>query len=116
MTGHNTINYLEIPTKDLAATKAFFNTVFGWRFLDYGPEYSCFLDVGINGGFYQASQEFNLTKGSPLIVIYSQSLELTEAQVLAAGGEILKPVFSFPGGRRFHFSDPSRNEYAVWSE
>ncbi|MCL1068333.1 VOC family protein [Shewanella olleyana] len=116
MSKHHKINYLEIPALDLVKTKAFFTEVFGWHFKDYGPEYSCFLDVGIDGGFYQAEQGFTLGVGCPLIVLYSQCLETSERKVLAAGGAILKPVFSFPGGKRFHFADINGNEYAVWSE
>ena len=113
---HHSINYLEIPVKDLTATKAFFTHVFGWQFQDYGPEYSCFLRVGIDGGFYQADSQFTLAKGSPLIVLYSQDLLATQAKIIAAGGEIIKAIFDFPGGKRFHFTDVNGNEYAVWSE
>ncbi|MCH1931658.1 VOC family protein [Shewanella sp. A25] len=116
MNRHNSINYLEIPTTDIASSKAFFNKVFGWQFQDYGPEYSCFLDVGINGGFYQSNAQFTLEKGSPLIVLYSKALDETQAAITAAGGTICKAIFSFPGGRRFHFTEPCGNEYAVWSE
>jgi uncharacterized protein len=116
MSQHHSINYLEIPTLNLSASKAFFTSVFGWQFQDYGPEYSCFLDAGIDGGFYLSEQSFNLNQGSPLIVLYSQSLEQTQTKVLAAGGKLIKDIFVFPGGRRFHFTDPSGNEYAVWSE
>lgn len=113
---HHSINYLEIPTTDIGRSKAFFNTVFGWRFEDYGPQYSCFIDAGITGGFYQAEVSFNLEKGYPLIVLYSKDLEQTLAAVKAAGGAISTDIFSFPGGRRFHFIEPAGNEYAVWSE
>ncbi|AZG36653.1 VOC family protein [Shewanella psychromarinicola] len=116
MSQHHSINYLEIPVKDIIATKAFFTQVFGWQFQDYGPEYSCFLKVGIDGGFYRAECQFTLAKGSPLIVLYSQDLGATAAQIIQAGGQITKAVFSFPGGRRFHFSDTNGNEYGVWSE
>ncbi|MBB1267990.1 VOC family protein [Shewanella sp. SR44-3] len=116
MSQHHNINYLEIPTQDLAASKAFFKRVFDWQFQDYGPEYSCFLNVGINGGFYLSEQGFSVKQGCPLIVLYSQALAQTQAKVLAAGGTLIKDIFTFPGGRRFHFSDPSGNEYAVWSE
>lgn len=113
---HHSINYLEIPTTDIGRSKAFFNTVFGWRFEDYGPQYSCFIDAGITGGFYQAEVSFNLEKDCPLIVLYSKDLEQTQAAVKAAGGAISTDIFSFPGGRRFHFIEPAGNEYAVWSE
>lgn len=113
---NNCINYLELPSRDLAKTKAFFSDAFGWRFTDYGPDYTCFLDVGIDGGFYTSDKCFSLDSGAPLLVIYALELSLAQAQVEKAGGEITKPVFSFPGGRRFHFRDPTGNEYAVWSE
>lgn len=113
---HHSINYLEIPVVDIQRAKAFFSEVFGWEFVDYGPEYSCFIDVGITGGFYQAPQTFTLDKGCPLIVLYSQNLDATSAAVTKAGGQICKPVFSFPGGRRFHFLCPNGSEYAVWCE
>ncbi|MGK0408303.1 MAG: putative enzyme related to lactoylglutathione lyase [Shewanella psychromarinicola] len=116
MSQHHSINYLEIPVKDIIATKAFFTQVFGWQFQDYGPEYSCFLRVGIDGGFYRAECQFTLAKGSPSIVLYSQDLGATAAKIIQAGGQITKAVFSFPGGRRFHFSDTNGNEYGVWSE
>jgi hypothetical protein len=113
---HNTLNYIEIPVSDLTATKAFFSAVFGWEFKDYGPDYTCFLDAGINGGFYTSEQYFSIAKGCPLIVFYSKDIEQTQVQILAEHGKIVKEIFSFPGGRRFHFNDPNGNEYAVWSE
>ena len=116
MSQHHSINYLEIPVKDVVATKAFFTQVFAWQFQDYGPQYSCFLRVGIDGGFYQSDSQFTLAKGSPLIVIYSQDLSATEAKIIQSGGQITKAIFSFPGGRRFHFTDINGNEYGVWSE
>jgi hypothetical protein len=54
--------------------------------------------------------------GGVLIVIYAVDLADAERRVQSAGGKIVKPPFSFPGGRRFHFADPSGNELAVWSE
>lgn len=113
---HHSINYLEIPVKDILKTKAFFKDVFNWQFEDYGPEYSCFIDAGITGGFFVSEKSFAIAQGCPLIVIYSTQLEQTQAKVLKAGGRITQQIFTFPGGRRFHFSDPNGNEYAVWSE
>ncbi|GIU35820.1 VOC family protein [Shewanella schlegeliana] len=115
-TQHHSINYLEIPVRELDKTKTFFNQVFGWEFVDYGPDYSCFVDVGITGGFFVSDKSFTTGAGCPLIVIYSQTLEASQANVVQAGGKICKAIFSFPGGRRFHFLDPNGNEYAVWSE
>ncbi|MEN3158958.1 VOC family protein [Alkalimonas sp. NCh-2] len=110
------INYIELPCRDMAATKAFFSKVFGWGFVDHGPEYMAITDAGIDGGYYQ-SEHLALTQhGSALVVLYSSELEQTLADVKAAGGQILQAIFNFPGGRRFHFTDPSGNEYAVWSE
>jgi uncharacterized protein len=116
MTKHEKISYVEFPAKDIEVVKAFFNDVFGWDFIDYGPEYSVFSDQGLNGGFYKSNLSSSTDSGSALIVFYSTELEKTEAKIKACSGKIIKPIFSFPGGRRFHFSDPNGNEYAVWSD
>ena len=116
MEKHHNINYIEIPSTDLKATKAFFNSVFNWHFTDYGPEYSSFGAQGVDGGFYLSDQTMNTTTGSALVVLYSNNLEDTLANVEKHGGSIIKPIFSFPGGRRFHFSEPGGGEFAVWSE
>lgn len=113
---HEKINYLELPSRDLDKTKAFFQAALGWEFTDYGPEYSAFANAGIDGGFYLTDKTLSTDNGSALLVLYSDNLEQTEATLIAAGASILKPVFSFPGGRRFHFADPNGNEYAVWSD
>lgn len=115
-TQHHKINYIEMPAAKLEQTKQFFEQVFGWGFTDYGPDYSSFNGQGVDGGFYRAELGFNTDKGCPLVVLYSAELENTQQQVEQAGGEIVKAIFSFPGGRRFHFADPSGNEFAVWSE
>lgn len=112
----NKINYIEIPVKDIAATKDFFTKVFGWSFIDFGPEYSSFTDQGLDGGFFKSDLTVSTRNGSALIVFYSDDLEAAKEKILASGGAIVKPIFSFPGGHRFHFSDPNENEYAVWSE
>ena len=116
MPEHEKINYVEFPSRDLDLTKAFFSTVFGWSFADYGPDYSAFANQGLNGGFYKSEQVASTAQGSALIVFYSSQLEQTQTKVTAAGGTITKPTFDFPGGRRFHFADPNGNEYAVWSD
>jgi len=115
MPTHEAINYVEFPARDLDATKGFFQAAFGWTFTDYGPEYSAFSDQGLDGGFYKSDLACGTANGSALIVFYSERLEDTLAKVSAAGGTIVKPVFAFPGGRRFHFTEPSGNEFAVWS-
>ena len=116
MNEHEKINYVEFPAKDIEATKAFFKKVFGWSFEDYGPEYIAFSNEGIDGGFYKSELTVSTQNGSALIVFYSKALEKTQSKIMDVGGKIIKPIFSFPGGRRFHFSDPNGNEYAVWSD
>jgi predicted enzyme related to lactoylglutathione lyase len=113
---HEKMNYVELPAKDLAGTKAFFESVFGWSFTDYGPEYTAFENQGLDGGFFQSDLASSTENGAALIVFYSDQLEATLAKVEKAGGSILKPIYSFPGGRRFHFTEPSGNEFAVWGE
>jgi predicted enzyme related to lactoylglutathione lyase len=113
---HEKMNYVEYPSKNLEATKAFFQTAFGWSFADYGPEYAAFSDQGLDGGFFQSDMAASTDNGSALIVFYSARLEETQAKITAAGGQIVKPIFAFPGGRRFHFTEPGGNEFAVWAE
>ena len=113
---HEKIDYLELPSGDMAATKNFFEQVFGWSFQDYGPEYMAFSDEEVEGGFYKSEKRSVTEEGAALIIFYSEDLEATLKKVKQAGAEIVKPVFSFPGGRRFHFLEPSGNEFAVWSD
>ncbi|MCF6436889.1 VOC family protein [Pseudoalteromonas sp. MMG022] len=110
------INYVEFAAHDLAATEQFFNRTFGWLFEHYGPDYIAFSDSGLEGGFYRAELSASVASGSVLVVIYSNQLEQTLELVQQAGGSISKDIFSFPGGRRFHFIEPSGNELAVWSD
>lgn len=116
MNEHEKINYVEFPARDIGKAKAFFATVFGWTFEDYGPEYAAFSNQGLDGGFFQSDRRVLAANGSALIVFYSARLEQTMAKIEGAGGSILQPIFEFPGGRRFHFADPNGNEYAVWGE
>lgn len=116
MNEHEKINYVEFPAKDIEVVKAFFTTVFGWSFTDYGPDYVAFSDEGIDGGFFRSGLSASTKNGSALVVFYSNDLEQTQAKVENAGGSIIRPIFKFPGGRRFHFDDPNGNEYAVWSD
>ena len=116
MNEHEKINYIELPSKDIEATKLFFTKVFHWSFIDYGPEYTAFSNEGIDGGFFKSRLSASTQNGSVLIVFYSKNLKQTQAKIESAGGLIIKAIFSFPGGHRFHFSDPSGNEYAVWSD
>ncbi|WP_448212743.1 VOC family protein [Colwellia sp. MEBiC06753] len=110
------INYLELPANDLAKIKLFYQQVFNWQFTDYGEEYTAFAGDTVDGGFYQADLASSTDNGSVLIVFYSDDLAAIEQQIISAGGNIIKPTYEFPGGRRFHFSDPCGNELAVWSD
>src|SRR5688572_28930480 len=107
MNQHEKINNVEYPAKNLKATKAFFEAAFGWTFTDYGPEYAAFSDQGLDGGFFRADLAASTDRGSALIVFYSERLEETLAKVERAGGKVVKPIFKFPGGKRFHFTEPS---------
>lgn len=115
MSKHETINYVELAAKDLNAAKRFFSAVFGWRFTDYGTEYTALADAGLEGGFYLSDLSASTDNGSALVVIYSDEIEQTQQKIEAAGGLINKRMFSFPGGKRFHFIDPIGNEFAVWT-
>jgi len=116
MTQHEKINYVEFPAKNIPATKQFFEKAFNWSFEDFGPDYTSFTDQGIDGGFYKSELIASAAKGSALLVLLSENLEETQANVESAGGKIIQAIFSFPGGRRFHFTEPSGNELAVWSK
>ena len=116
MNKHEKINYVEFPARNLTATKAFFTQVFGWDFTDYGPDYTSFANAGLDGGFYLADKSSRREEGGALIAFFSEDLQATQAKVIEAKGEICTPIFSFPGGRRFHFVEPSGNEFAVWSD
>ena len=108
------LDYLEMPATGgtLDSVKSFYSAAFSWSFTDYGPTYSAF-DEGLEGGFHTDASEGSK---APLPVLYSERLEETLEAVENAGGAIVRPIFSFPGGRRFHFRDPAGNELAVWGE
>lgn len=110
------INYIELPAADFAKAKAFYGTLFGWTFVDYGEDYCAFNDGNTDGGFYRAEKQSDSDNGAALVVLYTADLERLAKDIEQAGGNIKKPIFSFPGGRRFHFQDPNGNELAVWSD
>ena len=110
---NNRIDYIEFAATDIGATKRFYSACFGWKFTDYGPDYVSFEDGRLAGGFDKTT---SAVKTSTLVVLYSSELEKTRSTVLQHGGTIVKEIYSFPGGRRFHFIDPNGNELAVWSE
>ena len=115
MNVHEKINYVEYPAKDIEATKRFFAAAFDWSFVDYGPDYSAFFNQGLDGGFFRSNLASTAENGAALLVFFSENLEGTQVKVKNAGGVISTEPFSFPGGRRFHFIEPSGNEFAVWS-
>jgi uncharacterized protein len=116
MKDHHKINYVEFGATDLPATKRFFSKVFGWEFVDYGPDYAAFSNQGIDGGFCQSDLSSTTEKGGALLIFYSRDIEASLDQVEAAGGKIVKSIFDFPGGCRFNFIEPSGNEFAIWSD
>lgn len=107
------IDNLEFAVADIARSRDFYGKVFGWRFTDYGPSYCEFSDGRMTGGFATGGP---IGPGGPLVILYADDLADTQRRLEAAGGLIVKPVFAFPGGRRFHFRDPDGYELAVWSD
>ncbi len=108
------IDYVEIPVTDPYAARDFFAALFGWSSEEWGPDYVSFNDGRLDGGFARA--ESPAQTGGTLIVFFSENLERDLARVVELGATISKDIFEFPGGRRFHFVDPTGTEYAVWSE
>ncbi|MEO1052372.1 MAG: VOC family protein [Bacteroidota bacterium] len=109
----NHINYIELKAGDLDKVKQFYSGAFDWQFTDYGPTYTAFSNSGVEGGFEKSDEE--IVQGA-LIVLYHQHLEKAQQNVIDNGGKVTVEIFSFPGGRRFHFQDPAGNELAVWSD
>ncbi|VVD74847.1 VOC family protein [Pandoraea anhela] len=106
------IDNIEFNVSDIARSKAFYGSVFGWTFTDYGPAYTEFTDGRLTGGFTTGEA---VRPGGPLVILYADDLADTRRRVESAGAKISREVFSFPGGRRFHFVDPDGYELAVWS-
>ncbi|MCB9994683.1 MAG: VOC family protein [Hyphomicrobiaceae bacterium] len=107
------IDYVEFDSADIGASTAFFRKAFGWGFVDYGPEYQGFADAGLDGGIDGSGSG---APGKALVILKADDLEAALAAVTGAGGDVVRPIYSFPGGRRFHFREPGGNELAVWSE
>jgi predicted enzyme related to lactoylglutathione lyase len=107
------MDYIEFQATNIDAIKKFYSEVFGWEFTDYGPDYTSFTDGRLAGGFAAAPE---VRAGGPLVVLYATKLEEIETKIKEHGGQIVREPFAFPGGRRFHFTDPSGNELAVWSD
>jgi uncharacterized protein len=107
------IDYIEFVVADIPRSRDFYGRAFGWSFTDYGPSYCEFDDGRLKGGFAQGSPAKG---GGPLVMLYAEDLAATQQRLEQAGGRVVKPIFSFPGGRRFHFQDPDGYELAVWSD
>src|SRR6478609_2590202 len=113
---HHTIDYVELNVgARMAETKAFYEQAFGWAFNDYGPQYAGIRwsdGEGEVGGLSAAKEG---SRGGPLVLLFSEDLDATVEKVRAAGGEVVEDPYEFPGGRRFHFTDPAGNELGVWA-
>ena len=114
MSTHHTIDYIEFTVRDLGLAKRFYAAAFGWQFNDYGPEYAGIKGAaGEVGGLHQTN---DTRTAGPLVILYSKDLDKSVAAVRSAGGNVVREPYAFPGGWRFHFTDPSGNELGVWSE
>lgn len=113
MSAENRIDYVEIPVTDLKRTREFFSSLFGWSFQEWGDDYMSFNDGRLDGGFRRSTEPAPTT--GVLLVFYSEDLERDVDRVIDLGATISQDIFSFPGGRRFHFVDPVGTEYAIWS-
>lgn len=109
------INYIELPVTDMAVAKAFYTEAFGWDYQDYGPDYAALTNAGLDGGL-DGSGEKKPCRDGALVVLFEKDLSACQARAEKAGGVIVKPIFEFPGGKRFQFTDPCGNELAVWSD
>lgn len=114
MRTENRIDYVEIPVTDMAKAREFFSAMFGWKFQEWGADYMSFNDGHLAGGFRRAEEPPSAE--SVLLVFYSPDLERDVERVTELGATISADIFPFPGGRRFHFVDPTGNQYAIWSE
>ncbi|MEO9569714.1 MAG: VOC family protein [Polaribacter sp.] len=109
---NNCINYVEFKSTNIKETKKFYTNIFSWKFTDYGKNYIAFSESGLDGGFEYT--EVPIINGA-LVVLYSDDLKKIQDKIIFYGGNISKEIFEFPGGKRFHFLDPSGNELAIWS-
>lgn len=114
LSSENRIDYVEIPVTDLKKARDFFSKLFGWTFTEWGDDYMSFNDGRLEGGFRRSSEP--APASGVLVVFYSENIERDIDRVQDLGATLSQPVFSFPGGRRFHFVDPTGTEYAIWSD
>jgi predicted enzyme related to lactoylglutathione lyase len=115
MSTHHAIDYIEIGVKDLAAARKFYETVFGWSFNEYGPDYAGIAAPDGDGEVGGLNPGREPGRSGPLVLLFSEDLDATAAAIGAAGGEVVEGPYPFPGGRRLHFLDPSGNELGVWA-
>lgn len=116
MSADRRIDYVEFPAGDFDAVQEFYESAFGWKFTDYGPEYRAFNDGTLDGGFYPSKLKSSTENGAALVIMYATDLEQTRDRVVEHGGVLTKDIIAFPGGRRFQFADPHGNELGVWSD
>jgi uncharacterized protein len=116
MSAANQIDYIEFQAADVAATKKFFEQLFAWKFTDYGPDYTSFEDGRIAGSSRTPKSGQRLSRGGTLVVFYHPNLEQVRQRVIDLNGMLTRDIFSFPGDRRFHFTEPSGDDCAIWSE
>ena len=114
MSTENRIDYVEIPVTDVPRARAFLEAMFGWTFREWGDDYLSFSDGRLNGGIRKSDGP--APASGVLLVFYSADLERDVERVQELGGTISQEIFSFPGGRRFHFVDPAGTEFAIWSD
>jgi uncharacterized protein len=113
---NHAINYIEFSVLNMEDAKRFYSAAFGWQFNDYGPDYAGIRNIGSDGECGGLWMVEKVVTGGPLVILYSDNLERSCESVKQAGGEVVQEIFEFPGGRRFHFRDPSGNVLAVWSD
>lgn len=113
MRAENRIDYIEIPVTDPAQARDFFAALFGWEFQDWGPDYLSFSDGRLEGGLRRTDSAAHAT--GVLLVFYSENLVRDKDRITKLGGNISQDIYSFPGGSRFHFTDPVGTEYAMWT-
>jgi uncharacterized protein len=114
---HHTVDYIEIPVVDVAVAKEFYGSAFGWTFNDYGPDYAGIQDPARSGAEIGGLAKSDAARvGGPLVLLFSDDLDASVEAVVAAGGNVVNGPYAFPGGRRFHFADPSGNELGVWAQ
>lgn len=115
-TTHHTLSYIEFGVTDLAATRAFYESAFGWTFNDYGPHYAGIRAASGDGEVGGLNPQAEPSDAGPLVLLVSDDVDASVTAVEAAGGTIVAGPYEFPGGRRFEFTDPSGNRLGVFSD